>query len=110
MIDCPYCGERVEINHDDGQGYAEDQTHQQDCPECEKTFVFTTSISFHYNASKADCLNGSEHTYKITNTCPKEFSRMCCTQCGHERNLTEQERILYKIGTKESYFEKLKTL
>ena len=29
-----------DINHDDGYGYEEDVTHEQECSNCEKTFVF----------------------------------------------------------------------
>ena len=74
----------MEINHDDGEGYAEDVIHQQECGECEKTFVFTTYIHFTYNPEKADCLNGGEHKYKLRTTIPAEYSWMCCEDCGHE--------------------------
>lgn len=60
-VECPYCGDEQEINHDDGYGYEEDKTHEQECGSCEKTFAYTTCISFDYTASKADCLNGSPH-------------------------------------------------
>jgi len=49
-VTCPYCGAAQEINHDDGYGYEEDIDHEQDCTECSKTFKFTTSISFNYEA------------------------------------------------------------
>ena len=49
-IHCPYCGAGQEINHDDGYGYAEDETFEQECVSCDQTFRFTTSISFHYTA------------------------------------------------------------
>ena len=91
-VECPYCGTEQDISHDDGQGYAEDEQHQQWCRNCEKYFVFTTSISFSYDASKADCLNGSPHNFKSTQTWPKEFTRMRCEDCGEERKLTEAEK------------------
>lgn len=47
-VTCPYCQHEQEINHDDGYGYDEGSTHEQDCYECEKTFKFTTCISFDY--------------------------------------------------------------
>lgn len=84
-IECPYCGEDQEINHDDGAGYAEDELHQQQCGNCDKYFVFTTSIHYYYDASKADCLNGSEHDFQETNTYPKCCTRLKCTMC-HEQN------------------------
>lgn len=105
---CPYCDAEQEINHDDCFGYEEDMKHGMQCSECGKSFVFTTSISIDYHAEKADCLNGEKHEYKLTNTFPGEFSKMRCEYCGDERELTNEERVLFKIGTKESYFEKLK--
>jgi hypothetical protein len=71
-VNCPYCGAPQEINHDDGRGYSEDDKHEQQCNECEKIFVFTTSISYYYEAEKADCLNDGEHNYKRTHTIPRE--------------------------------------
>lgn len=63
-IECPYCDAGQEINHDDGHSYTEDETFQQECDECEKVFVYTTYISFNYDAQKADCLNGSDHQWR----------------------------------------------
>ena len=31
---CPYCGSEQEVCHDDGAGYAEDETHQHTCSSC----------------------------------------------------------------------------
>jgi transposase-like protein len=90
-IECPYCDHDIEINHDDGFGYDEGVTHQYQCPSCEKSFVFTTSISFYYDAEKADCLNDGEHEWKPTTTIPRLASRMCCSTCGDERRPTEEE-------------------
>ena len=84
---CPYCGEPLEINHDDGYGYGEEELYQQECAKCEKTFCYTTRISFNHNTYKADCLNGGEHDYKKTITYPEEASRLRCTMCGDEQPL-----------------------
>lgn len=84
---CPYCGADVEINHDDGYGYSEDDLHQQECGDCGKTFAYTTAIHFSYRARKADCLNGAKHRYERTKTYPPEFARMRCVECGHETDL-----------------------
>jgi endogenous inhibitor of DNA gyrase (YacG/DUF329 family) len=92
-VKCPYCGADVEINHDDGYGYDEDEIHQQECPECEKVFVYTTSISISHDASKADCLNGADHKWKPTKAYPKRFIKMRCLGCGEERELTLEESI-----------------
>lgn len=93
-INCPYCNAQLDIDHDDGLGYAEEETHQQQCNKCNKYFVFTTSISFSYYPEKADCLNGGEHDYEPTITCPKEYTKMRCTMCDEERTPTEEEMKL----------------
>ena len=91
-VECPYCGEGQEINHDGGYGYEEDRTHEQECGNCEKTFIFTTSISFDYEAEKADCLNGENHKYARTNTYPRIWARLQCKVCGSEKALPEAFR------------------
>lgn len=96
-IECPYCGEDQEINHDDGYGYEEGRTYQQVCRDCDKTFTYTTSISFYYDAEKADCLNGGGHDFKPTTTVPKFFTRMNCSMCDEERELTVEERGKFNI-------------
>jgi hypothetical protein len=55
----------------------------------------------------SDCLNGSQHKYKLTKTWPKEFSRMQCEDCHDERELTEQERISNNIRTKQEFMDEL---
>ena len=90
-VNCPYCNAELDINHDDGRGYTEDELHQQDCDSCGKTFVFTTYIMYHYTPEKADCLNGSSHDFKPTHTYPKEFTRMECSMCGERREPTQEE-------------------
>lgn len=95
---CPYCGDDVEINHDDGYGYSEDDTHQQDC-HCGNTFTFTTFIHFSYDTEKADCLNGGIHDWKPSFTCPIEYTKGVCSQCGEERKATAEdmaEAIAYR--------------
>lgn len=85
-VECPYCEAELEINHDDGYGYAEDQKHQQICGSCDKTFVYTTSISFHYRTGKADCLNGQPHDMRPV--CSTAIDRWPdwkrCVNCDHE--------------------------
>lgn len=100
-VNCPYCGAGNEINHDDGQGYEEDTLHQQYCPSCEKVFVFTTYISFSYDAKKADCLNGAEHKWKPTHTYPLIATKMECDVCGERRNPTETEMKVIEKDEKE---------
>lgn len=88
--ECPYCGAGVEICHDDGQGYAEDVLHHQECPSCEKTFAFYTYVSFSYSPRKADCLNGSPHNYRTRWTAPDGSRHVECTVCGEERRLPKE--------------------
>jgi hypothetical protein len=86
-FECPYCGAEGDINHDDGYGYDEGDTHNQMCRHCEKTFVYTTSISFYYEVEQADCLNGAPHHFKKTKTFPPEYVRLRCEVCGEEKSL-----------------------
>ena len=92
-VECPYCGAYCEINHDDGYGYYEDEKYEQECGNCEKIFAYTTSIVLYYKAKKADCLNGADHEYQPTKTYPREYTRMQCIGCGHERPCTTDEMI-----------------
>jgi hypothetical protein len=101
-IECPYCEKGLEICHDDGFGYQEGVKHQMECSHCQKSFVFETEIIFYYEAQKADCLNDGNHDYQLTYTFPKEFSKMECSMCGDKREMTENERLKFNIGTKQS--------
>lgn len=105
-IECPYCGQWQEINHDDGYGYEEDTAHNQECGNCDKTFVFYTSISFYYESQKADCLNGSEHEYKPSSTFPRKYTKMVCKHCDDKRPPTESE---LKIIVSELPFDEIIT-
>jgi len=90
-IKCPYCGHEQDICNDDGHGTVEDETYEEECHRCEKTFVFGASIIISYHAKKADCLNGSGHRFEPTKTFPKEFTKMRCCDCDLERHPTEEE-------------------
>jgi len=90
-VECPYCGKGIEIDHDDGQGYAEDKVHQQQCSECDKYFTFTTSISYNYDVEKAPCLNDGEHNWTPIISTLKGRER--CSYCDEER-ISDEE--LYK--------------
>lgn len=93
-VECPYCGEWNEICHDDGFGYEEDVAHEMECSHCEKNFVFYTSISFHYSAEKADCLNGAAHNFGdwrhvwLIEGSDKSLHRRACRDCGHVEQKT----------------------
>ena len=100
-IECPYCEEWQEVDHDDGVGYEEDVAFQQECRDCNKTFIFYTSILYCYEAQKANCLNGKKHNFELTYTQPREYSRMRCSMCDEEREPTKQERVKYKLNVKD---------
>jgi len=106
-IECPYCGEGLDINHDDGQGYEEGINHQQQCIHCDKNFTFTTTITFSYEAEKADCLNDGEHIWKPTSTYPRCYTNMQCESCGEYRKPTEEEKIKYNIPSQNEFFKQL---
>lgn len=76
-VNCPYCGESQEINHDDGYGYDEDCEHEQRCVGCSRKFKFTTSICYYYEAlcngdhkMEQSPLEGHENFYT-------------CSRCDH---------------------------
>jgi hypothetical protein len=93
-VECPYCGHEQEVNRDDGFGCEEDMIYEMECCNCEKYFVFTASIHFYYDASKADCLNGGKHRYKKTSTVPRFATRWRCQDCGHEKPLNDGDPML----------------
>lgn len=92
-INCPYCDTPQDINHNDGHGYSESEKHEQQCEKCDKYFVFETSISYYYEADKADCLNDGKHDYKPTHTFLVECTKMQYTMCDHEINPTKSEMV-----------------
>lgn len=84
-VECPYCEHPQDIDHDDGYGYEEDVRHEQSCEKCEKTFVYTTSVIYHYSAKRADCLNGGEHALEpVTHYPPHWPDWKRCKDCAHE--------------------------
>lgn len=63
-VKCPHCGEEQEICHDDGAGYEEDVNHEQHCRDCNKPFIFTTSVSYSYDVYCKDVEHDMENTHK----------------------------------------------
>lgn len=96
---CPYCGADIEINHDDGYGYEQNELHQQECWGCGRVFTYTTGITYFYETFKANCLNGGEHEWLPTITFPKEYTRMHCAACDKKRKPTEEEMKLIMQGS-----------
>lgn len=84
MGNCPYCGERIHINHDDGYGYDECEIFEQECGHCGKVFVYTTQIVFYHDLKQAPCKNGGEHNLRKIKKLPfelYEYQRECI-ECG----------------------------
>ena len=93
-VECPYCRAEQEIDHDDGYGYQEDVTYEQQCCNCDKYFAYTTAIIYHYESNKADCLNGGEHQLKKCRSYPEFMSKNYCVDCGYEENFySDEERV-----------------
>ena len=88
-VECPYCGKWQEINHDVGYGYEENRTYEQECSDCDKVFVYTTAITFYYDAEQAPCLNGGEHDWKAIKGWPEEYfvGKQRCRVCEEERTV-----------------------
>jgi len=106
-VECPYCGKEQEINHDDGYGYNESETFEQECSACDKIFTFTTSVSFYYDVKKVPCKNGDgEHRWIDKVGCPKEafIGRQYCDVCDEERDIDPEGR---RIAMK-NYYNKLR--
>ena len=96
-VKCPYCNKGQEICHDDGYGYEENRAHQQEC-ECGKIFSYTTSISYYYEASKADCLNDGHHTFEKVARYPVVIrDEVCvrCSQCQEEKDVDYKDAHIY---------------
>jgi len=86
-LECPYCNAGLEVCHDDGEAYEEDTAHEMECGECEKSFIFYTSISYYYSPHKADCLNDQNtHDYQKLNGAPDWYNtnRRRCSMCDKE--------------------------
>ena len=94
-VDCPYCGAGVEICHDDGYGYEEGKPHEETCGACGKAFVFFTHLYCHYEAQKAECLNGSPHDFGegrwTWRRRGRVYFRRSCKDCGEAEEKNEPE-------------------
>ena len=97
MENCPYCDEAIEIDHDDGYGYEEDEIFEQECKHCNKVFKYNTDIIYVYTLDKAPCLNGEAHDWKPRRGAPAYYfeGKELCNCCGEERDtLSKEERKL----------------
>ena len=48
---CPWCGEVIEPDCESSEFY-EDGTHVMRCPECDKEFTLSTSVSYSYSTER----------------------------------------------------------
>jgi len=102
---CPYCEKDVEINHDDGYGYAEDETYTQECTHCGMTFSYTTAVTYSYEPAKAPCQNGEKHNLQQIKGCPSELfvAKMRCKWCSEEIIVDQKAHD----NARKAYFEEL---
>lgn len=78
---CPYCGGHQEINHEDGYGYEENIDYEQECINCDKTFKFTTNITYTYEVS---CQEGDHEMEPFGDEYPHMYQ---CKKCDfYEKN------------------------
>lgn len=86
-ITCPYCEKNYELCMDDGWGCAEDQRYEEQCPNCEKKFIFYSSWEVYFSTYKTDCLNNlTEHQWKkIPNHQTIYNDHQLCTICGEDK-------------------------
>jgi len=93
-IKCPYC--RKEFNLPKDNNYQNDVKYKIQCPRCKKGFVFQL-YDIDYLVTKAPCLNGGKHDYQLIKILPEEESKMRCSICNKERELTGEEKERYGI-------------
>lgn len=89
-IECPYCEHEFDLNHDDGAFYDEEHRREEECPNCEKKFMVTSSMSWNFEGEKADCLNDGNHNWKKKYNpkyYPQLIHREICEDCDEERTL-----------------------
>ena len=82
-VKCPYCGNEQEINHDDGYGYEESVTHEQNCGNCDEEFHFETSITFSYQVY---CRDGDHDMEPFGDKWPDMYH---CEKCEFYEKRTE---------------------
>lgn len=104
-IKCPYCNEELEIDHDDGYGYSEDEVFEQECGKCGMNFIYTTSILFSYCPEKAPCLNGEPHSWKDIVGVPPGYqkNKHHCSCCD---KVEEKDDSLKYDGKTDSWIKK----
>jgi hypothetical protein len=89
---CPYCGHSHAY---DGDFLEADELAEAACDSCDKAFVVRASYEVSYEASPADCLNGSPHRLKPISH-PRVVNgkvRLTCEDCYYYdyRDATAEE-------------------
>lgn len=97
-FECPYCQHEMDYN---GDGLGQDDSSEEQCPECEKNFIIHASWNVDYTASKADCLNGSPHKWRKQACAPAYWADIICDECGSTHRPSEEERVKFGIPLRE---------
>lgn len=90
-ITCPYCASTQELEVERNHGSQPDQTYDQECNACEKTYVFQVDVIFEFDTFRAPCMNGEPHNFEPTRTHPVSMTKMVCEWCDARRRPTADE-------------------
>jgi hypothetical protein len=105
-VTCPYCNEDFDVCTDDGAHYKDGESESEQCPNCDKYVMIYSSCSWYREASKADCLNGSDHEWsewfklwdgeqlKSEDRTGQVFERRYCNTCDEEQKEWHQKVVL----------------
>ena len=83
-VACPYCKTEQEINHDDGYGYVDGEDYEQHCRNCDKYFIFTTSLSISYTVQ---CQEDDHIMEPFGDKWPNMYD---CINCDHFEKIEEE--------------------
>ena len=86
-IKCPNCQYEQYICHDDGQGFSEDETHEQYCGSCEYYFKYTTSISYTFYAY---CAKPEDHNMELVKNHANFYH---CSKCEFHEIKDKEEAV-----------------
>lgn len=92
-VTCPYCEKEFDVDTDDGRHYNQNESEEEECPNCGKTVIISSSCTWYREASEADCLNDAPHPYSEWSTywvgeqgpnLGKFYERRYCETCGKD--------------------------
>ena len=84
-IECPYCGNENDIDHDGEYGYEVDEIFKQECSECYEIFMFYTTISFSYDVHKSPpCVEDDDKHDMQPNDFMINYGYKDAKRCAHE--------------------------